>query len=551
MDRLDAAATDSLLHSFETLVKSKEAVMRHTTGRVDVTGIKAVSGSKTTSGANESVNAKPQSNSLRSHLPKAKYVACDDIVFTALVEEIETAGAGDLVIYRIGEQCPSRFSADALALGVAGIVTEQILPTPLPQCIVGDVDLAMAEFTASQLDRPDRKVLTIGVVGSAGKTTTALMIAAILRRANVRTAYQTDLGECDGIVQSTPESTLPTAAPLIRWLGEAVDSECGAAVIELSDQALTYGHYDAIEFDLLIVTGPASTSSHFGPSALACALDRLASDGVVITPADDPRIMHVVRDCGVRMVTYGIQRAADVTAKTIDQCGNISTLLLTYDDTTTAMETPLCGGAMAACHCAAATVGMLINQSLTTVAETLGNIRQLPGRMQCIATIGQPTIYLDVAGSSKRLTTALRTARAMRKGKLWCVLSLTGSESTAELAEYGRLAERFAGQVVLTCHPDAKSEFLQLAHAVLDGVKQCAAFRWVANCKQAIEFAMLQAKSSDTILIAGGIRHDSPQQQRSQLKKVETWIHTAIEQRPQASIANAVPASKPTLKLFS
>lgn len=483
--------------------------------------------------------------SLASHLSSGRFFACEDVSFTTMATSLETATAGQLVVYRTGQHCPMQFTADALALGVAGILAEQILPCPLPQCVVGDIELALAEITSSQLERPDRKLLTIGVTGSAGKTTTALMIASLLRSANVRTAYQTDLGECDGIVQSTSESLLPTAASLVVWLGEAVDSECNAAVIELDQAALTYGHYESVEFDLLIVTGPAESSDHFGPTSLQCALERLAPDGVVVTPADDPRVERVVREAGVRMVTYGTQHAADVTAKIIDQSEGMSTLLVTSDDTTVAMETPLCGGAMAACHCAAITVGLLIEQPLAWTVETLGQVRQLPGRLQSIANFGHPTVYLDIAGTSKRLAATLRTARSICEGKLWCVLSLTGAETQEELAEYGRLAEQFSGQVVLTCHPSAKSEFLQLAHHVLDGVKKCAALRWVADWTQSIHWTVQHAKPNDTVLVVGGIRRGSAQQQRRELAKVQEWIEQAIEAR-----SVDVTPEKPQLKIF-
>ncbi len=521
---------------------SKANVVKSDVAKTLVTGVDA-SASPSTQGLRSSVESPLQC--LASHLPNGRFFACEDVQFTTIATSLETASAGQLVVYRVGQQCPMQFTADALALGVAGILAEQILPCPLPQCIVGDIDLALAEIVSSQLERPDRQLLTIGVTGSAGKTTTALMIASVLRSANVRTAYQTDLGECDGIVQSTQESPLATAAPLVVWLGEAVDSECGAAVIELDQAALTYGHYDSIELDLLVVTGPAESSDHFGPTSLQCALERLAPDAVVITPADDPRIERVVREAGVRMVTYGTNHAADVTAKIIDQSGGMSTLLVTNDETTVAMETPLCGGAMAACHCAAVTVGLLIDQPLASTIEVLGKVRQLPGRLQSIANFGHPTVYIDIAGSSKRFASALRTTRSVSEGKLCCILSLTGAESREELAEYGRLAEKFAGQVVLTCHPSAKSEFLQLAHCVLDGVKKCAAFRWVADWNQAIDWTVGQAKPNDTVLVVGGVRRASAQQQRRELAKIAEWVDNAIEARTAVDTAE-----KPNLKIF-
>ncbi len=112
------------------------------------------------------------------------------------------------------------------------------MPCPLPQCIVGDVDLAMAQITAALASHPDRKLLTVGVVGPAGKTTTTLLVAALLRAPGIRAAYQTDLGSCDGSRAShkPTAAAAPTGTSLVEWMSEANDSQCLAAVIELSDE---------------------------------------------------------------------------------------------------------------------------------------------------------------------------------------------------------------------------------------------------------------------------------------------------------------------------
>ena len=109
-----------------------------------------------------------------------------------------------------------------------------------------DMEVSLAEIAAQQAGRPDRQMLTVGVIGSAGKTTTSLLISALLRSASIRTAYQTDLGESDGIVQTTSNSKIPNNRELVHWLAEAKDSQCKAAVIEMSETEARHGNYDAI-----------------------------------------------------------------------------------------------------------------------------------------------------------------------------------------------------------------------------------------------------------------------------------------------------------------
>ncbi|MFK8114071.1 MAG: Mur ligase family protein, partial [Rubripirellula sp.] len=440
--------------------------------------------------------------SLRRVLPSARFFAGDDVVFSAIATTPESANEGDLIVYRIGEADPAKLVATALARGAVGILTEQVLPCPLPQCIVGDIEPAMAAITAEQLEHPDRKLLTVGVIGSAGKTTTSLLVSSLLRSMGMRTAYQTDLGESDGVLQSTSSDSLPSGTALVELLGESCDGQCQASIIELRDDDARHGCYDAIEFDVLIVTGSASAADDFGPSGLQCALDRLSSKGVVVAPVDDAKAMQVLEDNHAKVVTYGVRKPADLSVKIIEQSGGMTTLLVSYHDITAVMETTLCGAGMAGNHAAAILTGLLLDQPLQDVIEKVSQLHSVPGRGQRLSDLEHATVVIDAGGSPDRAATALRTHRSMKAaGRLWCVLAIDGKEAPEVLAQYGNHLERFADHPVIASQRDAKTSFLAGTHGILDGVEKCAAFRLVADRARAIDWAITEAAPNDTVLI--------------------------------------------------
>lgn len=484
--------------------------------------------------------------SLRSLLPDCRFFAGDDIRFASVAESAETATEGSLVVYRIGLDCPVKLVSDAMARGAAGIVTEQILPCPLPQCIVGDIELALARLTAEELGRPDRKLLTVGVVGSAGKTTTTLLVSSLLRSKGIRTAYQSDLGESDGVVQSASGEGVPAGSRLVEWIGEANDSECRAAIMELSDDQARHGYYDSVEFDMVIVTGSETASGDFGPSGLQCVLERLANGGVVIAPVDDVKAARIIRDSGANLVTYGVRKAADVSVKIIDEAGGVTTLLATHHDATAVMETQLCGAAMAANHAAAIAFGLLIAEPLEGIVEKLSQLRSIPGRGQRLESIDHATVVLDAGGAPDRAVTALRTCRSMKSlGQLWCILAIDGNDNPETLAHYGTLLERFANHAIVTSQAGKKASFLAATHNVLDGVNKCAAFRIVADRRRAVEWAVGEAAPDDTILVIFGERHENSISQRSDIEKMAAWVETA-----RASKGQQPTSETPKLKIF-
>ena len=465
--------------------------------------------------------------SLSSLLPQARFYGGDDLEFQSIASSPHVTRQGQLVVYRLGQHEPTEFIAHALSRGAAGILTEQLLPCPLPQCIVGDVDLAMATIAAEQLQRPDRKLLTVGVIGSAGKTTTALLVSSLFRSVGIRTAYQTDLGECDGLVQSTPNVGLENATDLIRWIGEAADAQCQASLIEMSHESVRAGVFDAIEFDVLIVTGGRVKSHDYGPMAIQCGLDRLTDDGIVIAPADDVRIIEEIREHGARLITYGVHRRGDVTARIIEESGGMTTLAVSHGDTTAVMESRLCGGAMAANHAAAAALGILIARPLHEVVETLGRLQDVPARQQRLDSCQHASVVIDAGGCPERVSETLQTMRRMKgPGRLWCVLAIQPSESDRQLADYGHCLERFSDQSIVTCRDEAKTQFLSDSHAILDGVQKLAVMRLSADHQRAVRWAICSAKPADTVVIIGGITRSSPLAQRTEIDRIQSWVES-------------------------
>ncbi len=463
--------------------------------------------------------------SLRQLFHTATFFQCHDVVARDLALLPDDLMPGAVGVFRSGEHDPIEYAAKALANGAAAILTDQMLPCPLPQVIVGDVDLAACELVNELTGHPSERLLMIGVVGSAGKTTTALMVAGVLRAMGIRTAYETDLGSSDGIVQSTDQQPLSNGATLIQRFADATDASCGAAVIEFSSEvAATHA---GVMFDLLIVTGAGdSNEKHFGPDPLTIALEYLAQDGVVVVPADHPKLVRRVDDAGHKRLTYGMRREADLSAKVFDHQPSETTLMVSCGDETAMMETKHCGEAMAMNQLAAIAVAMLLETALVDAIESVSRLPLIPGRMQWITGFENAGIVLDAGADSSRIATTLRTLRQQRcGGKLWCVMTLEQSHGRdGSLAVCGRLIERYADRVVLTSTDDSKPTFLQTAHCLLDGFREVTVARLVADRQRAIQWAVQHAAPNDTILVLGGLEAATAHDRRSRIHSLEKLI---------------------------
>ncbi len=497
--------------------------------------------------------------SAKQSLPMVKFFQCQDVAIGRLSLCVDEAAAGDVVCFQTGKHDPVAFAAAALARGASAILTEQLLPCPLPQAVVGDVHDAACCIAAALQNDPASQMLTIGIIGDSGKTSTGLLIAGLLKKLDIRTAYETDLGSSDGIVQSTPAATTSCGLDLISRLADARDAGCGAMVIEYSGN--NPGAGGGLKLDLLVVTGSDCAGSgpgvgrDFGPDPLAIALDQTKQDAVVIVPADQPKLLRRIADSGLRCLTYGLRRPADVSAKVFDEQPGQTTLLVTCGDQTAAMETLHCGEAMAMNSLAALAVGLLLETSLSDAIAALCRLPMIPGRMQRVTGYDTAAVVIDAASTPHQLAVSLRTLRRQRTagGKLWCLFAVGSRPAETsddrsfddQLARCGQVIERFADRIILTSTASSKATFLKSSHAVLDGFKNVAIARLVADSCRAIQWAVNHAAPEDTILIFNAEEGQSALQRRKSLQRLEATIERSRRapevRRYQAPATIAMP----------
>jgi murE/murF fusion protein len=105
----------------------------------------------------------------------------EDRDFNEVAIDSRKLAAGDLFAALRGEHTDGHeFVEAAAAAGAAGAIVQRKLKLPLPQIVVSNVEMALAE--AARAARAQFRGPMIGVAGSNGKTTVKEMLSAILSR---------------------------------------------------------------------------------------------------------------------------------------------------------------------------------------------------------------------------------------------------------------------------------------------------------------------------------------------------------------------------------
>ena len=450
--------------------------------------------------------------SLKSLFPQAVFTAGSDISVSTCSRRPNTRIVNsESHIYVAGVDSlenDDEAAAAAIARGATAILSERLLPIPVPQCLVGDVRQAYGELLHALAKHPSQKMLTIGVLGTHGKTSVSLMVASMLKKIAGSVAYWTTLGANPELPIANQTSSAPTAKTLTNWMAKSAKQKTPAVVIELSDNVLLNRTAAGIEFDILVIPSFRKTQrndrleSRGIETAILRSIDQLKEHGLVVYNADDARLNRLIERNQIPAIGYGMDADAQVRGKRIHREHGSQTMMISAGRSLMPLSSKLMGDHHLRHQLAAVAVGHAFGLDLFEVIGSVERLTQIPGRMQSL-TCGQDfSVYVDASDQADRLAVALH-ALAPLGGRITCVAEVPDCADAEQRAAYGRVLSRAASRVILTQSRVTTKQGQHLMWEVLDGCDQPAAVNLVPDRAAAIELAMRSAEPGDQILLAG------------------------------------------------
>ena len=395
-------------------------------------------------------------------------------------------------------------AAHAVQAGAVAVICERTLPVfNVSQFVVNDSRLAYGRLCQALVGNPSEQLKLIGVTGTSGKTTVCRLITAIFREAGFQAGALDSYGYSDGY-EERPTSSAQLSAPLLaRSLGQMSAGGVSHAVVEISSRDLSEGLLAGVDLDAVCITNVqrdhlklhASVESY--RQATRRVFDHLNADGVAVLNADDPASVDMLCDVSQPMLTFALQKPAEITADLIERHVNEQTFVLTAGDESVGVRTAIIGDHhMYNCLSAAATC-LAYGIDLSTIARGLEAVDRLPGRMELVRCGQEFTVFVDAADSPDTLRAALRTAREVTSGRLICVFGPAAECEYRTSRAVSRVLEVMADVVVRTT--DGRSN--------RDDLYNCAAdprqAHVISSRMDAIRWALQEARAGDTVVIAG------------------------------------------------
>jgi len=431
-----------------------------------------------------------------------------DVTVLGVCQDSREAQPGDLFLAWKGVSADAHdFVADAVANGVVAAVVEHPVDVDVPQLVVADGRRAAALAARAVTGSRDEDMFLVGVTGTNGKTTTALLVRHLMAGRGPAAAVGT-LGVVDdeGVWPGTEGLSTPGPVQVAVWLWKLANGGMEAVVIEASSHALHQHRLDGVELDVGVFTNlrqdhldyHTDMAAYFG--AKAHLVELVAPDGTVVVNRDDPAWEEI--DTGGRALrTFALDADADVRAESIRSGSDGSKFTLVIDGDRREVRLPLLARYNIENALAAAAVGAEAGLSIDEIAAGLGTVPQVSGRLETVVT--SPFSVVIVSSQTKdALDGALSAVRPLTAGRLIVVFGAGGDRDTGKRRPMAEAVARIADVIVLTSDNPRTEDPERILDDLAEGLSE-GTYERFTDRRSAIRFALETAREGDTVVLAG------------------------------------------------
>ncbi len=413
------------------------------------------------------------------------------------------------------------FAREAVNNGAAALVVERDVNVSAAKCFVKDSRYAMAVIANHFYNYPSKHLKCIGITGTNGKTTTTYLIERILIDQGFRTGLMGTIQMKIGDQSFEAERTTQEALDLQRNLQRMVEAGTDYCVMEVSSHALELGRVKGTRFRTAVFTNLTQDhlDYHFTmdnyKAAKGLLFSRLGNefhsnpelDSYAVLNADDAASAEYQRLTSAQVITYGIDRPADVRAVDVrvTDGGTVFRTVTFKGETEISMR--LIGKFNVYNALAAISAALAEGIGLEQIKMSLESVGVIEGRMEPVAAGQDYLVVVDYSHTPDGLENALTTIREFARGRVITVFGCGGDRDRSKRPIMGKIAAQYSDYVLATSDNPRSEDPEAILRDIEPGIKAggCEAHQYemIVDRRSAIKKAVEKAEGKDVILIAG------------------------------------------------
>jgi UDP-N-acetylmuramoyl-L-alanyl-D-glutamate--2,6-diaminopimelate ligase len=471
---------------------------------------------------------------LQHLLPELDLGTASELKIEGLSLDSRKIAKGDIFFALVGEKMDGRqFVSSAVQAGAIAVLVEAdkkwkgiSWQGDVPIIAIEKLFERVSEIAGRFYQDPSRHCRLIGITGTNGKTTCALLIAQLSALLLKRAGFVGTLGF--GLLDSTSTTpvaqqitaiqstglTTPDAINLQKILAQLVDQKAEIVALEVSSHSLVLGRVTALQFETAIFTN--LTQDHldfhgdlarYGKAkelllrvpklrhAIVNRDDKWASNLLLKLPDGITAFSYSVRDTNADVYLTDLSLTATGACATLHSPWGTAELVTSFI------------GTFNLSNVLAVVTGLCTNGfSLAELMPLIPKLLAAPGRMQSVtldASNQDITVIVDYAHTPDALENSLKAVREHSSAALWTVFGCGGDRDKTKRPLMGRIAELNSDYLIITNDNPRTEDPAAIAADIIRGLHNPNGCLVIADRSKAIDFAVQEAKAGDVILIAG------------------------------------------------
>ena len=453
------------------------------------------------------------------------------VAISGLAVDSRRVAPGDVFFACQGQhQDGHRYIAEAIARGAAAVVAAHADggAGTVPFVVTLAVRRCLALMAARFYGEPSRRLTTLAVTGTNGKTTTTYLLESIWRAHGVSTGVIGTINYRYGGVTRPSPLTTPDALELQRILASMLAAGVGAVAVEVSSHALVLDRVCGCHWDAAVFTNLTHDHLDFHENleAYYAAKARLFHDHlrrsekagrVAVVGTDNAFGQRLAREIDGRVVTFGREQAADVHPVDVRQS------LRGMEGAVSALGVPVrVSSALIGVHhlqnvLAAVGAARGLGLPVDVIEAGIRDCDTVPGRLERVGSTSQTPVFVDYAHTPDALEGAIAALRALCSGRMITVFGCGGDRDRTKRPLMGEVAARASDIVIVTSDNPRTEDPEAILSDIEPGIRRGGLASVAASAvraggrgyvrepdrRTAIALALDLAAAADVILVAG------------------------------------------------
>ncbi len=403
---------------------------------------------------------------------------------------------------------------------------KKLLKKLLPDRAILFYHYCVAQLAALLYGWPSKKMITIGITGTKGKTSTANFIWACLMAGGIKTGFISTanirIGESE--VMNKYHMTMPGRFIIQKLMREMAKAGCKACVVETTSEGLKQFRHVGVFYDFGVFTNltPEHLQAHGGnfeeyktmKGKMFAALGKKRKiiggkrvHKVIIANRDSEHAAYFLHFPADKKLTYSLDAPSNCRAKNIQELtGGVS-----FEVGKQKYKLGVLGKFNIYNALPAILVANLLGVPDSKITRGLRDLTLIPGRMEVINEGQKFTVIVDYAHEKQSIRNVLETAKAMKPRRAKTIILLGaegGGRDSAKRPIMGELSARLADIVIVSNVDPYEDDPTRIVEDIAVAAQAHGKVRGknlfvIEDRREGIRKALTLAEPGDIVLITG------------------------------------------------